>query len=109
MDVTGNPLATDWSGDIYIQASSVVGNEILRDAPVQTRGGAANLRLWTRWQKTKLIEASGDINYNDFKLVAGRDPFVVFFINKLYRHDGEVNKVCLVNSLDAFCNHRPHP
>ena len=45
MDITGNPLEPDWSGDIFIEAIGIVGDELLKNRTVRARN-TANRNCW---------------------------------------------------------------
>jgi uncharacterized protein (TIGR02099 family) len=68
MDVTGNVLTPDWNGSIYAEAKEFNPANLLDDFPVKIIGGNANAKLWTNWDKAKLIDISGDLQYSVFSL-----------------------------------------
>jgi len=68
MDVTGNVLTPDWKGTIYAEAKEVNPTGLLKDFPVKSIGGIANARLWSNWDKAKLINVSGEMDYSGFSL-----------------------------------------
>jgi uncharacterized protein (TIGR02099 family) len=68
VDVTGNILTPDWNGIVYLEAKEINPTNLLDDLPVKSIGGSANAKLWTSWNKAKLINISGEIHYSDFSL-----------------------------------------
>jgi len=68
MDVTGNILTPDWSGSIYVEAENINPTDLLDDLPVKCVGGNANIELWTSWEKAKLTDFNGEVDYSNFSL-----------------------------------------
>jgi uncharacterized protein (TIGR02099 family) len=68
MDVTGSILTPDWNGTVYLEAKEINPTNLLDDLPVKSIGGSANAKLWTNWNKAKLVDISGEIRYSDFSL-----------------------------------------
>ncbi|MBL1142877.1 MAG: TIGR02099 family protein [Proteobacteria bacterium] len=66
MDVFGNILTPDWKGKIYAEAKEVKPEHLLAGFPIKSTGGVANAKLWTSWEKSKLIEVSGEVQYSNF-------------------------------------------
>ncbi|MEM7026987.1 MAG: YhdP family protein [Pseudomonadota bacterium] len=56
MDIFGNPLAPGWSGELYVAASGIKGNELFKKMPLHSPSGTADIILWTKWNKSKLNE-----------------------------------------------------
>jgi uncharacterized protein (TIGR02099 family) len=68
MDMFGNILTPDWKGQVYIEAKDVNPQKLLEGYTVKSSGGIANARLWTNWEKSKLIDINGKVNYTNFSL-----------------------------------------
>jgi uncharacterized protein (TIGR02099 family) len=68
MDVQGNILTPDWQGSIYIEANKVNPADLLDEFPIRSIGGGADIKLWSSWDKARLMNISGKMNYSDFSL-----------------------------------------
>lgn len=68
MDVFGNVLTPDWKGAIYFEAKNVNPEKLLEGFEIKTTGGIANAKVWTNWDKSKLIDISSEVQYSDFSL-----------------------------------------
>ncbi len=68
MDVTGNILTPDWDGSVYLEAKEINPTNLLDDLSVKSFGGSANVKLWTNWNKSKLIDISSEIDFSNFSL-----------------------------------------
>jgi uncharacterized protein (TIGR02099 family) len=68
MDMTGNILTPEWNGTVYIAANEINPTNLLNDLPIKAIGGNANIKLWTRWDKAKLVDINSDIRYSGFSL-----------------------------------------
>ncbi len=68
MDVTGNILTPEWKGSIYAEAKDIIPTSFLKDLPIKSIGGIANAKLWSTWDKAKLIDFNGEIHYSNFLL-----------------------------------------
>ncbi len=68
VDITGNILTPNWSGEIFAQADNINPGNLLEDFPVKIFDGNANIRLWTSWDKSKLIDFSGQVDYKNFSI-----------------------------------------
>ena len=97
MDVTGNILTPDWNGAVYIEANEINPTNLLDDLSVKTSGGSANVKLWTNWNKSKLIDLSGEIHYTDFSLNAGQHSLAIDNINLIFLGERKQDKDWLLN------------
>lgn len=68
MDVFGNILTPDWKGDVYFEAKNISPEKLLEDLEIKSTGGTANAKVWTSWDKSKLIDISSEIQYSNFSL-----------------------------------------
>lgn len=68
MDVTGNILTPDWNGSVYIEVKEINPINLLEDFAIKSIGDSANIKLWTNWNKSKLIDISGEMQYSNFSL-----------------------------------------
>ncbi len=71
IDVTGNILTPDWSGSVYVAAEEFKPSGLLHAINIKSVGGNGNFKIWTRWEKSKLIDFSGETTYSDFLLSNG--------------------------------------
>lgn len=67
-DITGNILTSDWNGLIYAEATQLKPTDLLDRFLVKSVGGNADIKLWTNWQRSRLIDFNGEANYADFSL-----------------------------------------
>jgi len=68
MDVTGNILTPDWSGAVYVEAKEINPTDLFKNLPFKSIGGNANFKLWTSWEKAKLTDFNGEMDYSNFSL-----------------------------------------
>ena len=68
VDVKGNVLTPDWSGEIFVSAVKINPGNLLEKYSVKSIGGNANINLWTRWKKAKLVDFNGKMDYANFVL-----------------------------------------
>jgi uncharacterized protein (TIGR02099 family) len=68
MDVNGNILTPEWSGSIYVETEEFKPTDLLNEFPVSSVGGIANLKLWTSWEESRLIDFNSKLSYSDFSL-----------------------------------------
>ena len=68
MDVNGNILTPDWSGSVYIETEKFNPTDLLNDFQIKSIGGIANIKLWTSWEQSKLIDFNSELNYSSFLL-----------------------------------------
>ncbi len=68
MDVNGNILTPEWSGSIYIDAEKFNPTELLNDFKIKSIGGVANIKLWTTWEQSRLIDFNSELDYSSFLL-----------------------------------------
>ncbi len=97
IDVTGNILTPDWKGTIYAEATEVNPSAFLEDIPVKASGGIANAKLWSNWDKAKLIDLSGELNYSDFSLHTNEYKLAVKNINLHFQAQRNLEKDWLLN------------
>lgn len=67
LDAEGDLLSADWRGDIYIEAKAVPPAGLGPGLPLA--GGAADLRLWSRWEQADPRDFQAELTYRDFKLI----------------------------------------
>ena len=67
LDAEGDLLTRDWQGDIYIEAGAVSPAGLGPGLPLA--GGAADLRLWSRWAQAGPQDFQAELTYRDFKLI----------------------------------------
>lgn len=70
MDVNGNILTPEWNGSVYIEAEKLNPTDLLSNFQVKSIGGNANIKLWTSWEKSRLIDFNGELNYSSFSITA---------------------------------------
>ncbi len=70
IDMQGNPLQTDWDGEIYIETSQLLASRLLEMTPVKAERGFADVKVWTRWQDTRLLEINADARLEGVVMVA---------------------------------------
>lgn len=70
MDVYGNILTPEWSGSIYIETEKFNPTDLLNDFQIKSIGGIANIKLWTSWKQSRLIDFNSELNYSSFLLTA---------------------------------------
>lgn len=68
MDAIGNILTPDWKGSVYIEAREIKPTQLLKNLPIKSINGMANVNLWSDWDKGKLIDFSGEISHHNFQL-----------------------------------------
>ncbi len=71
MDIHGDPLQANWDGEIYIHGKQLAVKEITGTFPLQMVNGRADINLWTKWEKNKLINASLHAKLNNSLLKVG--------------------------------------
>ncbi len=71
MDIHGDPLQANWDGEIHIHGKQLAVKEITETFPLQMVNGSADINLWTKWEKNKLINASLHAKLNNSLLKAG--------------------------------------
>jgi uncharacterized protein (TIGR02099 family) len=81
MDVTGNVLTPDWKGSVYAEAKEFNPENLLDDFQIKIIGGNANAKLWTNWDKAKLIDISGELQYSVFSLTTSEYNLPINNIN----------------------------
>lgn len=68
MDITGNILTANWDGEIYVETNQLRPADLLDEYAIKSAGGSANIKLWTNWQKSRLIDFNGEATYAAFSL-----------------------------------------
>ncbi len=68
MDVRGNILTPEWSGSVYVETEKFNPTDLLNDFQIKSIGGVANIKLWTTWEQSKLIDFNSELNYSSFLL-----------------------------------------
>jgi len=68
MDINGNILTPDWSGSVYIETEKFNPTDLLNDIQIKSIGGIANIKLWTSWEQSRLIDFNSELNYSSFSL-----------------------------------------
>lgn len=77
MDITGNVLTPEWDGEIYLEAGNIEPSDLLKDLPVYSENGTADIKLWTRWQESKLYDFNAALEYKNFSLNANQHALPV--------------------------------
>ena len=68
MDVNGNILTPDWSGSVYIETEKFNPTGLLNDFQIKSIDGLANIKLWTSWEQSRLIDFNSELDYSSFLL-----------------------------------------
>tara|TARA_R110002074_G_scaffold402329_1_gene607443 strand:+ start:175312 stop:179175 length:3864 start_codon:yes stop_codon:yes gene_type:complete len=71
MDVNGNILTPEWSGSVYIEVEKLNPTDLLNNFSIKSIGGIANIKLWTSWEQSRLINFNSELDYATFSLSAG--------------------------------------
>lgn len=75
LDLTGNLLQGDWSGQVYFSAEDLepaAWPSYSRWQGVSVAAGHTDIRIWSHWQQARLIDAQGQIALED-TLLRGSD------------------------------------
>lgn len=70
IDMQGNPMHTDWDGEIYVETSQLLASRLFEYTPVKAERGFADVKVWTRWQDTRLLEIHADARLEGVVMVA---------------------------------------
>ncbi len=68
MDVNGNILTPEWSGSIYVETEKFNPTDLLNDFQIKSIGGIANIKLWTSWEQSRLIDFNSELDYSSLLL-----------------------------------------
>lgn len=68
MDVNGNILTPEWGGSVYIETEKFNPTGLLNDFQIKSIGGIANIKLWTSWEQSRLIDFNSELKYSSFLL-----------------------------------------
>lgn len=68
VDVSGNILTPEWSGSVYIETDKFNPTDLLSDFHIKSIGGIANIKLWTTWEQSRLIDFNSKLSYSSFLL-----------------------------------------
>ena len=97
-NVNVNPTTKKWYGDIDLELINLDPSKIFNKFAIFKSGGVANSRIKTKWNNAKLINFSGDINYDNFSLSS--EELKVFYnnINLSISGDRKLQKNWLVTT-----------
>ncbi len=73
-EVRGNPLAVDWSGQVFLEARGLDAGRWakgLRVGAARISDGTVATRLWTEWESARLVAAEGEANLFGLRLRQG--------------------------------------
>ncbi len=71
LDIHGHLHTTDWSGQVYIEANQLepaFWSEYFDLTSVTFDNSAGGVKLWSDWQKTKLMQLEGNLEYADVNI-----------------------------------------
>lgn len=71
MDVNGNILTPEWSGSVYIEVEKLNPTDLLNNFSIKSIGGIADIKLWTNWEQSRLINFNSELDYTAFSLLTG--------------------------------------
>ncbi len=77
MDIMGNILTPNWSGDIYANGQDIKLDEFTENLAISIERGNANVELWTHWQNSRLQDFSARFNHDNILLRMGQDQLAV--------------------------------
>jgi uncharacterized protein (TIGR02099 family) len=97
MDTYGNILTPDWKGKVYIEANEVNPTRLLENFPIKSRDGLANVKLWTNWEKSKLINLNAEVNYSNFVLNTDQYTLPIQDLNLIVQGERQREKDWLLN------------
>ena len=69
VDVHGNILTPEWDGSVYIETENFNPTSLLNYFKIKSIGGIASIKLWTKWEHSKLIDFTSELNYSSFSLI----------------------------------------
>ncbi|MFQ5659492.1 MAG: YhdP family protein [Gammaproteobacteria bacterium] len=95
-DAFGDLLTSQWSGELYLAASDINPDNWYKNhrfRNFRTAGGKANITVWSSWQQAKLDKINGQLQYNNFETLAGKNSLHIEkltsrFAGKRNGHDG---------------------
>ena len=97
MDVFGNILTPDWKGSVYVEATEVNPEKLLEDFDIKSTGGLANAKVWTNWNKSKLIDVSSEVHYSEFSLIANEHKLAISDLKLIFFGERKEGKDWLIN------------
>lgn len=68
-DAYGDLLTSEWSGELYLSAKNINPDgwyKNYRPFDINIAGGKADLQVWSTWERAKLKQLEGNLNYSDF-------------------------------------------
>ncbi len=83
LDVSGDVLASNWSGKMYLQGKNINISplmSIIKDIDIKEHEGTADIKLWGAWNQAKLHRLEGYINLKNLKLANDQSDI---YINQL--------------------------
>jgi uncharacterized protein (TIGR02099 family) len=89
-DSFGNLLSANWSGDLYLSGSDINPDKWytnFRPKEFNVSGGKADLHVWSSWKTAQLTNLEGDLDFNNFDAVSGRNKLHIRELS--YRFLGE--------------------
>lgn len=75
-DSFGDLLSSNWSGDLYLAGSDINPDKWYanyRPKEFNVAGGKADMHVWSSWKSAQLIKLEGDLDFNDFDALSGRN------------------------------------
>ena len=69
VDINGNILTPEWGGSVYIETENFHPTSLLNYFKIKSIGGIASVKLWTKWEQSKLIDFNSELNYSSFSLI----------------------------------------